>query len=644
MAQLQSNNGVSLEVEREVANAGNRALDGKSIHKPNDNIFNIIFLSSEAEKPGLYHATVMDTLDGQASVREVIQLAKLPLTSTDDIMDGFDIIRLASGDKLELESLLSPLDTIIVRKKAQSYEAHVILDGENLSIAELTTLADVNKKVQLAPSVQKIVKTARNFIESEIQEGKTIYGINTGFGKLANTRISGEKLQKLQENLITSHAAGVGNALSLEHTRMMFALRINVLAKGYSGISYSLLCHVVDIFNKGLLPKVPEQGTAGASGDLAPLAHIAHGLMGNGEMWSPKTGWGQASDVLAANDLTPITLGIKEGLSMINGAQFITSIGADAVNHARLLGRQADVVAALTLEALSGSTVPFSSCLHRVRAHRGQGKCAQRMRALLHSDVYPSQISLQHRHCDKVQDPYSLRCIPQVHGVVMDTVEFVAGIIETELNSATDNPTVFPDLKLILSGGNFHGEYPAKALDYLAIAVHELASISERRLEQMINPSLSNLPAFLVKDSGVNSGFMMAQVTASSLVSENKVLCHPSSIDSLPTSAGQEDHVSMGGYSARKALKVIENVEYVLAIELLAACQAIDLVRPKRTNLPLESIHRLVRHSIPPWDADRYMAADIKKSKDLLRDGKLWQLVELFIDEYIRDEDRHGST
>ena len=603
--------------------------------KPIQNTISIsIIYNLDNKKTSVKTVSVYPMQDGESLV-SVESVIKVALGFSEEKLANIEVVHSASGEKLDLSASLTNFDTIFLREKSQNEPEFVILDGNSLSIPDLVSLSDFNKKAQLGSHVRERVDLARNYLEARIEQGDTIYAVNTGFGKLANTKIPFDKLKELQENLIFSHSAGVGSPLSLVHSRLMFALRINVLAKGYSGISFSLLQHIVEMFNKGIISSIPEQGTVGASGDLAPLAHMTYGLMGNGEIWSPETGWGEAKAVLAANNLLPITLMFKEGISLINGTQFISSLGAEAVERARMLSLQADVIAALTIEAFSGSKVPFSSCLHRVRAHRGQGRCAQRLRALLHSDTYPSDISMQHASCSKVQDPYSLRCIPQVHGVVEDTIEFVAGIIEIEMNSATDNPTVFPELKQILSGGNFHGEYPAKALDYLAIAVHELASISERRIEQLINPNLSTLPAFLVKNGGLNSGFMLAHVTASSLVSENKVLCHPSSTDNISTSAGQEDHVSMGGTCARKALKVIDNVEFVLAIELLAACQAIDLVRPKQTNLPLESVHKLVRHSIPSWDRDRYMSGDINKARDMIRDGSIWKLVEPFISHYI---------
>nr|CAD7396443.1 unnamed protein product [Timema cristinae] len=475
-----------------------------------------------------------------------------------------------------------------------------------------------------------------------------VYGITTGFGNFARTVIDSDKLElcfvrlarhrELQYNLIRSHAAGVGTPLSPEKTRMLLALRINVLAKGHSGISLNTLNTLIAAFNASCLSMVPEQGSVGASGDLAPLAHLALGLLGEGEMWSPKTGWENASKVLEAHGLKPLKLSAKEGIALINGTQLITSLGAEAVERAYIIALQADVVAALTLEVLKGTSRAFDSDVQLIRPHKGQIEVARRLRALLHSEMYPSQIAESHRFCNRVQDAYTLRCCPQVHGIVHDTIDFVEGVITVEINILHDTPLhvmstaivvldlvqiVFAERGEIISAGNFHGEYPAKALDYLAVGVHELASMSERRIERLVNPGetldrkrnrggrldrgctckiqvspLSELPAFLVKDGGLNSGFMLAHCTAAALVSENKVLCHPASVDSLSTSAGTEDHVSMGGYAARKSLQVLDNVERVIAIELLAACQAIEFLRPLKTTVPLEEVYNVVRSSI----------------------------------------------
>nr|XP_046234916.1 histidine ammonia-lyase-like isoform X2 [Scatophagus argus] len=415
---------------------------------------------------------------------------------------------------------------------------------------------------------------------------------------------------------------------------MLLVLRINVLAKGYSGVSKETLLAMIAAFNASCLSWVPEKGTVGASGDLAPLAHLTLGLMGEGKMWSPQSGWADAKAVLEGHGLKPLKLKPKEGIALINGTQMISSLGAEAVERALSVARQADIIAALTLEALKGTTKAFHSAIHAVRPHRGQMEVAERLRSLLDSDVFPSQISESQKTFERVQDAYTLRCIPQVHGVVNDTIAFVQNVICTELNSATDNPLVFAESGETISGGNFHGEYPAKVLDYLAIGVHELASISERRIERLVNPSLSELPAFLVKEGGLNSGFMIAHCTAAALVSENKVLCHPSSVDSLSTSAATEDHVSMGGWAARKALRVVEHVEQVLAIELLAACQALEFLRPLQTTTPLEKVHELLRSVVRPWDKDRVMSPDIEAAHSLVREQKVWNTVQPYMEEY----------
>ncbi|EFX88171.1 hypothetical protein DAPPUDRAFT_42116 [Daphnia pulex] len=507
-------------------------------------------------------------------------------------------------------------------------DSDVVLDGYHLTIKQLVLLSKGNTKIRLRKIAEDRVIAGRQLVEAILKENKVAYGITTGFGKFARTVISPDKLEELQENLIRSHSAGVGQPLTLERVRMLMALRINTLAKGYSGISIKTLNQVINAFNRSCLPWVPEQGTVGASGDLAPLSHLALGMIGEGKMWSHRTGWTDAKLCLESNGLEPIKLGAKEGLALINGTQMITALGAEAVDRCELIAKQADVVAALSLEVLKGSSRAFDSDVHQLRPHPGQINVARRLRSLLHSEAYPSAIAESHRFCDRVQDAYTLRCCPQVHGIVHDTIDFVHNIIKTEMNSATDNPLVLPERGEIISAGNFHGEYPAKALDYLAIGVHELSSMSERRIERLVNPVLSELPAFLVREGGLNSGFMIAHCTAASLVSENKVLCHPSSVDSLSTSAGTEDHVSMGGFSARKALQVVANVERVIAIELLAACQAIEFLRPLKTTVPLEEVYRTVRAVVRPWDKDRYMAPDIEAATNLLKDGKIWNCVK----------------
>ncbi|XP_012378026.1 histidine ammonia-lyase isoform X1 [Dasypus novemcinctus] len=519
-------------------------------------------------------------------------------------------------------------------RTTSSWKWYIALDGDSLTTEHLVNLGKGHYKIKLTPTAEKKVQKSREVIDSIVKEKTVVYGITTGFGKFARTVIPVGKLEELQVNLVRSHSSGVGKPLIPERCRMLLALRINVLAKGYSGISLETLQRVIEVFNASCLPYVPEKGTVGASGDLAPLSHLALGLIGEGKMWSPKSGWADAKYVLEAHGLKPIVLKPKEGLALINGTQMITSLGCEAVERASAIARQADIVAALTLEVLKGTTKAFDTDIHAVRPHRGQIEVAFRFRSLLDSDHHPSEIAESHRFCDRVQDAYTLRCCPQVHGVVNDTIAFVKDIITTELNSATDNPMVFASRGETISGGNFHGEYPAKALDYLAIGVHELAAISERRIERLCNPSLSELPAFLVAEGGLNSGFMIAHCTAAALVSENKALCHPSSVDSLSTSAATEDHVSMGGWAARKALRVIEHTEQVLAIELLAACQGIEFLRPLRTTTPLEKVYDLVRSVVRPWIKDRFMAPDIEAAHRLLVEQKVWKVAAPYIEKY----------
>uniref|UniRef100_A0A452QVY7 Histidine ammonia-lyase n=1 Tax=Ursus americanus TaxID=9643 RepID=A0A452QVY7_URSAM len=506
------------------------------------------------------------------------------------------------GDAMSPDFIPSQPEGVYLYSKYREPEKYIALDGDSLTTEDLVNLGKGRYKIKLTPTAEKKVQKSREVIDSIVKEKTVVYGITTGFGKFARTVIPVNKLEELQVNLVRSHSSGVGKPLIPERCRMLLALRINVLAKGYSGISLETLKQVIEVFNASCLPYVPEKGTVGASGDLAPLSHLALGLIGEGKMWSPKSGWADAKYVLEAHGLKPVVLKPKEGLALINGTQMITSLGCEAVERASAIARQADIVAALTLEVLKGTTKAFDT--------------------------------ESHRFCDRVQDAYTLRCCPQVHGVANDTIAFVKNIITTELNSATDNPMVFASRGETISGGNFHGEYPAKALDYLAIGVHELAAISERRIERLCNPSLSELPPFLVAEGGLNSGFMIAHCTAAALVSENKALCHPSSVDSLSTSAATEDHVSMGGWAARKALRVIEHVEQVLAIELLAACQGIEFLRPLRTTTPLEKVYDLVRSVVRPWIKDRFMAPDIEAAHRLLVEQKVWEVAAPYIEKY----------
>ncbi|XP_045555825.1 histidine ammonia-lyase isoform X2 [Salmo salar] len=501
-------------------------------------------------------------------------------------------------------------ETAIGKRQCLDPKKYLSLDGNSLNTADLVRLGKGLFNIKLTYEAEGKVNEAREVIETIIKENRVVYGVNTGFGKFAHTLIPKDKLMELQANLIRSHSAGVGPPLSVERTRMLLALRINVLAKGYSGVSMETIQAMVKAFNASCLSWVPEKGTVGASGDLAPLAHLTLGLMGEGRMWSPQRGWDHAKTVLECHGLTPLVLKPKEGIGLINGTQMMSSLAAEAVERAVGVARR-PCSEATPWSDRGGSETPLSTPLGHLPLP-----------------------DLCHRTCDRVQDAYTLRCIPQVHGVANDTIAFVKSILSTELNSATDNPLVFAERGETISGGNFHGEYPAKALDYLAIGVHELASMSERRTERLVNPSLSELPAFLVQDGGLNSGFMIAHCTAAALVSESKALCHPSSVDSLSTSAATEDHVSMGGWAARKALRVVEHVEQVLAIELLAACQALEFLRPLKSTTPLEKVHELVRTVVRPWDHDRQMSPDIEAAHTLLREEKVWEVARPYMDQY----------
>lgn len=509
----------------------------------------------------------------------------------------------------------------------------VLLDGNSLTPEMLVEqLGAAGCRIDLTAEAWERVRGSRAVVDAFLDSHTVAYGINTGFGNFANIEIPSDKLDLLQQNLILSHSAGVGAPLSIPQTRRMMALRINALAKGYSGISVSVLQGYIQAYNQGLLPVVPQQGSVGASGDLAPLAHLALGLIGKGFMWDPETNQVRSSlEVLQEHHFEPIHLNPKDGLALINGTQFITSLLAEALIRSEIAVHSSNCIAALTLEVLRGSHNAFLPCIHAARPQPGQQDVAATVLAL-HQYGPESSIHASHAHIGKVQDAYSLRCIPQVHGVSLDILRFVRQFLTTELNSATDNPMIFPENEVkILSGGNFHGEYPAKLADILAIGIHEIASISVTRIERLMNPHMSGLPAFLVKEGGVNSGFMIAHCTAAALVSENKTLCHPASVDSIPTSAGQEDHVSMGAWAARKALAVVSNVETVLAIELQAACQALDILRPLRATEPLEQLYSTVRAQVPYYPSDQVFSQDIQKLTELIRSRGCLKAVEPYL-------------
>jgi histidine ammonia-lyase len=492
--------------------------------------------------------------------------------------------------------------------------AIVALDGESLTLADFLAVVRGAARAELAPAARERVRAARGVVERAVASGEAVYGVNTGFGNLANVRIAPNELATLQERLVLSHAAGVGDPLPEPAVRGMLLLRANTLARGCSGVREEIVDGLLALLARGVHPIVPSRGSVGASGDLAPLAHLALPLLGRGEV--VYRGRRQsAREALAAAGLAPIVLAPREGLGLINGTQAMTSLLALATADARRLAKIADLVGALATDAFRGTDSAFDARVHLVRPHPGQGVSAANLWRLMQG----SSIRASHLADDvRVQDPYSFRCMPQVHGAVRDVLGDVERKVVVEMNAATDNPLVFADGDAMVSGGNFHGEPMALAADFLAIAVAELASISERRTEKLTNDAFSGLPPFLVANAGLDSGFMMAQVTAAALVSENKTLAHPASVDSIPTSADKEDHVSMGMWAALKAGQVVANARKVLAIELLAAAQGIDLLRPLTSSLPLEALHAAVRERVPAWDHDREMAPDLAASEALL--------------------------
>jgi histidine ammonia-lyase len=490
------------------------------------------------------------------------------------------------------------------------------LDGQSLTIEQVVAVARHHAAISLTEEAVKQVETSREMVEKMLRDQKVVYGITTGFGKFADVVISGEDVSRLQENLIMSHACGMGKPYPAEVVRAMMVLRINALAKGYSGIRLETLQLLIEMCNRGVHPVIPQQGSLGASGDLAPLSHMVLVMLGKGEAeYQGKRMPG--ADALQTAGLAPIRLQAKEGLALINGTQAMTALLCLALYDARIVMESAEVIAAMTVEALRGIPKAFDPQLHLVRPHPGQQESARRL--LLH--LQGSQRTSEQGEL-RVQDPYSLRCIPQVHGATRDTLEYVWAAVTRECNSVTDNPILFPETGDVISGGNFHGQPMALVADFLAIAVSELANISERRTERLVNPQLSGLPGFLTENGGLHSGFMITQYAAASIVSENKVLCHPASVDSIPSSANQEDHVSMGTTAARKLRTVVANVAKVLAIEYLAAAQAIDFGQGKLGAGTQKAYERL-RREVPRLEQDREMHVDMAKAEEIVRSGAL---------------------
>jgi histidine ammonia-lyase len=498
----------------------------------------------------------------------------------------------------------------------------VCIDGRSLTVEDVVRVARHGEPVEIAREAYPRMQAGRAVIEDCLRRGDPVYGVNTGFGRLSDVRIADEDVERLQRNLVTSCCTGVGEPFPAEVVRAMLLLRANSLVAGLSGVRPVVVETLVAMLNRGVLPIVPSKGSVGASGDLAPLAHIALVLVGEGRATltdpaetSGRTMYGK--EALEAAGIEPVRLAAKEGLSLCNGTQAMAALGSLAVYDAARLADTADVVGALSAEALEAAPDAFDERLHAARPHAGQITTAANLRKLLADSAAVHRAS----H-GRVQDAYALRCMPQVHGASRDAVAYVRGVLETEIDSVTDNPLVFHDGD-VLSGGNFHGQPLALAMDFLAIAVAELASISERRIERLVNPALSaGLPAFLTREGGLNDGFMVAQYTAAALVSENKVLAHPASVDSIPTSANQEDHVSMGAIAARHAREVLENAQTVLAIELLCACQGIEL-RGRVSGPPVARAFGLLRERVPMLDEDRPLDGDIAKALELVRSGEL---------------------
>jgi len=497
----------------------------------------------------------------------------------------------------------------------------LVLDGQSLALTQIEAVAMRGARVEIAASALARVKASRELIERILAEGQTVYGVNTGFGKLSDVRIPDGSLAQLQTNLVRSHAGGVGQPLAESESRAMLLLRANVLAKGFSGCRTELVELLVNLLNAGVHPVIPEKGSVGASGDLAPLAHLALVAIGEGEAFykGERMAGGEA---LRRAGLQPLALAAKEGLALLNGTQAMTAVGGLAVARAARVARLADVAGAMSLEALMGTPAAFDARIHEARPHAGQVAAAQHLLRLLAG----SEIREAHReHDSRVQDAYCLRCMPQVHGAVRDALGHVQGILEIEAGSATDNPLVFPDQAGggdVISGGNFHGAPLAYAFDYAAIVLTDLAGITERRIDRLLNPDINEgLPAFLSPDPGLSSGFMIAQIVAAALINECQVLSHPSSTGSIPTDGGKEDHVSMGMTGALKLRQIVEHAERIVGIELMCAAQGLEFRRPLKAGVQVEEAYAAVRGVVARLEQDRVLATDIDAVAGAVRGG-----------------------
>lgn len=503
------------------------------------------------------------------------------------------------------------------------------INGQNLTLDTVWQISLGETKVELDDLARAKVKESRQYIEKQLDHGEVIYGVNTGFGAFSSVKISTADIIQLQKNLIRSHSSGIGLPFSIEQTRAIMVLRANALARGHSGIRDVVIDKILEFLNHGIIPYIPQQGSVGASGDLAPLSHLALALIGEGEVWHE----GKAApteQLLKKKNIQPLELQAKEGLSLINGCQVMTAVGLLALYEARRLSWTMDLAGCISLEALKGSRKAFDPLIAATRPHPGEAKTARNISKIL---GVTSPIAESHIDCNKVQDAYSLRCIPAVHGAAKDALRYTLNVLETEANSSTDNPLVFAKEGKILSCGNFHGEPVAFAMDFAAIALSAMASISECRIEKLINPAMSDLPAFLAPNGGLNSGHMIVQVAAASLVSENKILAHPASVDSIPTSADKEDHVSMGTIAARKFQQVTGNAENIVAMELLSSTQAIDLLKPLEPAGAVKEAYKAVREVAPFAKEDRVFAKDIAAIKELIRQDRFTKVLAATVGE-----------
>ncbi|MGZ3773192.1 MAG: histidine ammonia-lyase [Pseudobdellovibrionaceae bacterium] len=501
------------------------------------------------------------------------------------------------------------------------------ITGENITLESLYEIAqNPQLKAELSAAGRAQMQKSRDYIEGRISGGEVMYGVNTGFGAFSSVRISDSEIEQLQRNLIRSHSVGVGTPFTKTETRAMMVLRANALAKGHSGIRPVVVEKILEFLNNDIIPVVPSQGSVGASGDLAPLSHLALTIIGEGEAWGADGSIVPVQKLLQEKGIKPLELKAKEGLSMINGCQVMTSVGLLSLWEARRLLWLADLAGAMSLEGLRGSRRAFDPLISATRPHPGEAKTARNLLKLMGEK---SEIGESHLMGDpRVQDAYSLRCMPAVHGAAKDALKYAVKVLETEANSSTDNPLVFAEANKVLSCGNFHGMPVAHAMDFAGIALSSQASISECRISKMISTQMSELPAFLTPHGGLNSGHMIVQVAAASLVSENKVLAHPASVDSIPTSAEKEDHVSMGTIAARKFAQILRNAEHVVAMELLSACQALDLLAPLKPNAAVKAAFDHIRKTVPYANEDRVFAKDIQSIKSMMISNELLNVVQ----------------